>query len=128
MERALDLTQYLGFQKRVLDLTQYLGFQVYDSIHEDVKVVYSFFNFLDNDDIVPRICTHMPFAFQRPESLIFKYPTHQKAEAAVALALLLLSRLLEAAAANLVRVQSLRKRPAAKMPLFFLGRTYYTYT
>ena len=72
----------------------------------------------------------MSFAFQRPESLIFKYPTHQKAEAAVyvALALLLLSRLLEAAAANLVRVKSLRKRPAAKMPLFFLGRTYYTYT
>ena len=113
--------------ERVLDLTQYLGFQVYDSIHEDVKVVYSFFNFLDNDEIVPRICsTFMTFAFQRPESLIFKYPTHQKAEAAVALALLLLSRLLEAAAANLVRVQSLRKRPAAKMPLFFLGRTYYT--
>ena len=56
-----------------------------------------------------------------PESLIFEYPTHQKAEAAVALALLLLSRLLEAAAANLVRVQSLGKRPAAKMPLFFFG-------
>ena len=106
-----------------------MGFQVYDSSHEDVKVVYSFFNFLDNDEIVPRICsTFMTFAFQWPESLIFKYPTHQKAEAAVALALLLLSRLLEAAAANLVRVQSLRKRPAAKMPLFFLGRTYYTYT
>ena len=85
--------------------------------------------YLDNDDILPQICTHRTFAFQRPESLIFKYPTHQKAEAAVALALLLLlSRLLEAAAANLVRVQSLRKRPAAKMPLFFLGRTYYTYT
>ena len=115
--------------ERALDLTQYLGFQVYDLIHEDVKVVYSFFNFLDNDEIVPRICsTFMTFAFQRPESLIFKYSTHQKAEAAVALALLLLSRLLEAAAANLVRVQSLRKRPAAKMPLFFLGRTYYTYT
>ena len=91
------------------------------------KGVYS--SILDNVDIVPRICsTFMTFAFQRPESLIFKYPTHQKAEAAVALALLLLSRLLEAAAANLVRVQSLRKRPAAKMPLFFLGRTYYTYT
>ena len=92
------------------------------------KGVYS--SILDNVDRVPRICfTPMTFAFQRPESLIFKYPTHQKAEAAVALALLLLlSRLLEAAAANLVRVQSLRKRPAAKMPLFFLGRTYYTYT
>ena len=59
--------------------------------------------YLDNDDILPQICTHRTFAFQRPESLIFKYPTHQKAEAAVALALLLLlSRLLEAAAANLV--------------------------
>ena len=44
MELMLDLTQYLGFQKRVFDLTQYLGFQVYDSIQEDVKVVYSFFN------------------------------------------------------------------------------------
>ena len=91
------------------------------------KGVYS--SILDNVDIVPRICfTPMTFAFQMPKSLIFKYRTHQKAEAAVALALLLLSRLLEAAAANLVRVQSLRKRPAAKMPLFFLGRTYYTYT
>ena len=50
--------------ERALDLTQYLGFQVYDSIHEDVKVVYSFFNFLDNDDIVPRICTHY-FCFSK---------------------------------------------------------------
>ena len=46
MERVLDLTQYLGFQKRVLDLTQYFGFQVYDLMQSSLFFNFGFLGFI----------------------------------------------------------------------------------